>query len=422
VHASLNDACALVEGALVGPFRRRIVDAAAAAGDARAALLRLRDSMQSHAWKGDGIEISLGRFVKTFDARTREDGFHVLNDWDGKADRVSETTIPVDVLDYFVRLRGAGPPDRDALAVLVDYYFAHLLALFALRSWDEGDADENLDRVDRLLAALQGADGSGQRFAANAETLLLIGTSHFEAVEIGYDKLLARVRSLDGAHRKNVALGHAASMGSHLRFGFEATYHRDTVAMRRDNVADYPWLSFSLATLMRDYAQSRSAAADAADREAVVEALLNGLSADARAFVGEAPASLASCAAERDEFAALFRAHRAELVEAFTRHEPSAAAYSPLSFFFNFSHNVVKGIVVDALLRGRPWPIGLNDLLSVGPRGAADTRARQTLAGTLMGYARSNPDTIGGRAMPVIVYDPQAGRQAFSIAMHKISE
>jgi hypothetical protein len=41
-----------------------------------------------------------GRFVKEFDATTRSEGFHVLNDWDGKADRVNEDTIPVDVLNY----------------------------------------------------------------------------------------------------------------------------------------------------------------------------------------------------------------------------------------------------------------------------------------------------------------------------------
>ena len=59
-----------------------------------------------------------------------------------------------------------------------------------------------------------------------------------------------------------MALGHAASMGSHLRFGFEATYARDTVIMRNDNVTDYPWLSFSLATLMREYSRMRDEGAE----------------------------------------------------------------------------------------------------------------------------------------------------------------
>ena len=44
------------------------------------------------------------------------------------------------------------------------------------------------------------------------------------------------------------------------------------------------------------------------------------------------------------------------------------------------------------------------------------------LAVTLMGYARSNPDRINGRPTPVIVYDPDSGREAFSIAMKKLKE
>src|SRR5262249_42073075 len=153
--------------------------------------------------------------------------------------------------------------------------FFHVLTLFSLRIWDEGDADANLDRVSHLLTALQGPDGSGQPFAANAETLILIATSHFELQERGYDKLLARVRLLNDRHRTAIALGHAGSMGCHLRFGFEATYRRDTSLMRGDNVADYPWLCFALATLMQEY--SRRKAEGAADEgDALAEGILNG--------------------------------------------------------------------------------------------------------------------------------------------------
>jgi hypothetical protein len=37
-----------------------------------------------------------------------------------------------------------------------------------------------------------------------------------------------------------------------------------------------------------------------------------------------------------------------------------------------------------------------------------------------MGYARANPDRIRGRLMPVIVYDPQAGREFVTIAIRKL--
>jgi len=39
-----------------------------------------------------------------------------------------------------------------------------------------------------------------------------------------------------------------------------------------------------------------------------------------------------------------------------------------------------------------------------------------------MGYARANPQRIRGRPMPVIVYDPGAGRRAYSVTMQKLRE
>ena len=78
----------------------------------------------------------------------------------------------------------------------------------------------------------------------------------------------------------------------------------------------------------------------------------------------------------------------------------------------------VKGTVIDALLRGRPWSVALDDLLTANGDGAP----KQELAVTLMGYARSSPDRINGRLTPVIVYDPDSGRAAFSITMRKLKE
>lgn len=417
------DTCALVEQALGGGVRRRIVAGVARSCDLRTALVRLRDSMRSNVWKAAGAEINLGKTVRMYDGLTRRDGFHVMHDWDGIADRVNEDTIPVDVLHYLAEQRGGSEADSGVLGILLDYYFMHLLALLSLRIWDEGDADANLDRLGELLALLQGADGSGQLFAANAETLLLLGTSHYEIDERGYDRLLEKVRTLNPAHRTMVALGHATSMGSHLRFGFEATYARDTVIMRDDNVTDYPWLCFSLATLMREYARLRAAGTTGPEPDAISEALVNGLSPDARAFVRSAPpASPAPFEGERVAFAELFRAHHEALLQEFERFRPSTTTYSPLSFFFNFSHNVVKGAVVDALLRAEPWRLTLNDLLTAIASGDDQNAAKEKLATTLMGYARANPQRIRGKLMPVIVYDPAAGRRAFSIAMQKLRE
>lgn len=419
---SFTDACALLEPALSAAARRDILAELSGARDFAQALRRLRAAMKAHTWKVGGRRIELDEIVGKYDRRTRQDGFHVLHDWDGKADQVNDDIIPIDVLDYLIARRGGEPPDAAALAILLDYYFLHLLALFSLRIWDDGDADANLDRLTDLLAALQGPGGSGQRFVDEAGTLILIATSHFEIVERGYATLLARVRALNQAHRVRIALAHTVSMGSHLRFGFEATYGRDTVVMRDDNVADYPWLCFALVTVMQEYARLEAAGADDIDKAPIVEGILNGLSADARAFLGQPPPSLSGSGADRGEFRALFLQHRDALAEAFQQYKPSPEQYSPLAFFFNFSHNVLKGMVVDALLRGRAWPLTFDDMLTTLSRDAGEPALKQELAVTLMGYARASPDTIRGRPMPVIVYDPATGRDAFAVTMRKIRE
>jgi hypothetical protein len=222
-------------------------------------------------------------------------------------------------------------------------------------------------------------------------------------------------------------------MGCHLRFGFEAQCGRDTLALRDDNLADYPWLCFALSAVMREYSRladagftgTRGAPAGApAERTLAVieEALLNGLTADARAFIGVPPPSLSESEADRVRFVDGFTRHKAALLTAFEKYRPTDEAYSPLSFFFNFSHNVVKGTVVDALLWGEAWDVSLNDLLTGVPRSGLEAGSQQLLAATLMAYARSNPDRIRGRLMPVIVYDPQAGRRAYSVAIEKLTQ
>jgi hypothetical protein len=416
---SFDAACAQVQAALGA--RRDIVEEVAGVRTFRAALTRLREMMRTDVWPVDGASLNLGRYVRAFDSQMRLHGFHALHDWDGKAERVNENTIPIDVLDFVAGLRGDDPPDRAALAILLDYHFVYVLALLSLKIWDHIEADENLDRLDALVHELQGPNGSGQPFIADSETLLLIATSHYELEDGAYDRLLDRVRTLNERHRTKIALSHAASIGSHLRFGFEATYGRDTVVMRNDNVADYPWLSFSVATLMGEYIRLRDAGATGSERETVVEALVNGLSPDARAFVGDhPPASLAGCEEEGAVFRSQFLAWRDDLLGEMERHRPSLRSYSPFSFFFNFSQNVLKGTVVDALLRGRAWPLSLNDLLTAVPADEDRTREKERLATTLMGYARSSPDRIRGKLTPVIVYDPAAGRQAFAVTLRKL--
>jgi hypothetical protein len=397
-EVTFSSACERLEAILASPLRSRILEASS--------LSSLPRAFQA----GSFPALSLQPLVQRLDSRTRADGFHVLNDWDGKRDALNEETIPAEVARFAVENSAEG---STVAAVLVDYYFLYVLALLALRAWDEGDPNENLRRVTELLGALQGPEGSGHRFVDDAETLLLVSVSHFEPDVTAYDRLLAKVRALDEDNRTRLALAHAAILASHLRFGFEATYGRDILEMRKDNAPDYPWLLLALTTLLDRYA--RGVEGEARDR--VVEGLLNGLTPDPRAFVGSPPAALATFEAERSRFLELWEAHRAALFAEFERHRPSEEAYSPLSFFFNFPHNLLKGIVIDALLRGEPCRVPLNALLTGIPHDPAKT----ALAKTMMGYAQRSPDRIRGRLTPVIVYDPRAGRRAFSETLRRIA-
>ena len=69
------------------------------------------------------------------------------------------------------------------------------------------------------------------------------------------------------------------------------------------------------------------------------------------------------------------------------------------------------------------WAISLSDLLTGAVRpDEPSERARETLARTLMAYARTNPHKIRGRLMPVIVYDPEAGYRAFRLTLRRLRE
>lgn len=419
---SFASVCDTLEEALSGPFRADVVRELSTSSTIGAAFRRLRDAMRSDVWAFGDANLTLAVAVREYDRKTRDQGFHALHDWDGVAAHVNIDTIPVDVLDYIAGQRADDRFDPAAPAILIDYYFMHVLSLLTLRVWDEGDADANLDRVDALLRLLQGPGGSGQRFCDDAESLLLIATAHYEREEWGYDLLLARVRTLNQKHRARIALGHGAAIGCHLRFGFEATYGRDTSLMRNDNVADYPWLCFSLATLMDEYHLAREGGGAVLDRRALVESMLNGMTADPRAFVGAGLSSLAAHEVERARFRERFLTYESDLVSEFEAFQPRAEAYSPLSFFFNFSHNVMKGQIVDSLLWSLPWPVGLNDLFTGERRDEDPNRSREKLARTLTAYARTNPHRIRGRLMPVIVYDPEAGYRAFRLALRRLRE
>ena len=105
--------------------------------------------------------------------------------------------------------------------------------------------------------------------------------------------------------------------------------------MRNDNVADYPWLYFALAVVMREYVRiHENGCSDQGEREAVVEALLNGLSPDTKILVNP-PAKPFSAIhkTEHAEFCEHLHSYRDDLLEECKPHRPSMNAYSPIGFF-----------------------------------------------------------------------------------------
>jgi hypothetical protein len=415
-----TSACASLERLLAGNFRRHTVEAAARLSPSARGLQHLAAGMRSHRWRDAAETIDLSEAVDALDRATRHEGFHVLHDWDGKAARVTPNSIAVDVVEFTAAQAGTLAPQPAVLAVLLDYYFMYVLALVAMRAWDTEDPGASLDRVSGLLELLQGANGSGQRFADNAETLLLIATSHYEPNEHGYDLLLGRGRALPHRNRVAMALGHAQAMGSHLRFGYEVTYGKDLTAMREDNVADYPWLCFALAGLFDEYRRLRDAGDTGESRDRVIEGIANALSPDPDAFLGRPPASLNAHGVDLSRVHAGLEEFRTELAGSIALHRPLDRGYSPLALFFNFSQNVLKGTVADAVLRGAAWTLSLNDLFTGVPKTDPRAEAKLRLTRTLGAYARANPDTIRGRLSPVIVYDPIVGRQYFGQLMRSL--
>ena len=415
--STFDRACEALQIALSSSFRRDVVAAASRAKTLGPGLNQLSGPMRSHVWRAGSTTVDLAEIVSDLDHRTRVEGFHVLNDWDGKAARVTPNTIAVDVLEFTATHMGGEPMNPAVLAIVIDYYFMYVLALVAMRAWDSDEPGAALDRVSSLVGHLQGLQGSGQGLAENAETLLLVATSHYEPNENGYELLLQRARALPHTNRVAMALSHAQAMGGHLRFGFEVTYGKDLKAMRDDNGADYPWLNFALAGLLDEYARLIETGERGVWFDRVTEGIINGLTPDPEAFLGNPPGWLDAHQEDYLRVREGLDRHRADLIAAFEAHRPLNTAYSPIALFFNFSQNVLKGTVADALLRGDAWTVSLNDLFTGVPRGQLKSEAKIRLCNTLTTYARRNPDSIRGRLSPVIVYDPITARQYFGAAM-----
>src|SRR5215831_798027 len=177
LEITFDEACSVLETTLKGEARTEILDHLCAAKTFTDALAKMRSGIRSHTFRTRSGQLNLGSIVRTLDEKTKKDGFTVLIDWDGKANRWVDEMIPIDVLDYFVR--GVDPVkidsgERQSLAILLDYYLLYVVALLAMRVGDEGHTPDNVDRVTSLIGDVQSAAGSGQKNVDDAGTLILV--------------------------------------------------------------------------------------------------------------------------------------------------------------------------------------------------------------------------------------------------------
>ena len=346
--------------------------------EADAPFARLASAMRKHTFPSAP---SLRLMVGALDAKTRRDGFHVMQAWDFKAHTFSKDPAPTLLVEHCARLQRKAEA-RTAIAVLLDVYMYSVLSLLAMRAWDEGDAGSNLDRVTLLIhLALQ--EGSGLAYVDDAETLLFLAASYFHPDETSYETLLERVRSLPMRQQVRIAASSGAMLSAHLRWGFKYMYGRDIQRMRDDNAADYPWVRFAVETLAR----SRSA-----------EPLLIALAADPWEMVELVRRTNAFDASELQSL------------------QPPRGEFSPLSVIFNFPSNAVVALVASTIEDGLFYP-SLSALFtrSSGLNGAG-------LAERLMKYSASDPTRLGAGGVPLVVYDPREGARACNLVLRLIGE
>src|SRR5262245_25723249 len=131
---TFDSGCSTFETVLRGDTRHEILkEVISRSKNLDEALIRLRGAIRSHQFRAGNVQVNLTKLVNRLDERTQKDGFHVLRDWDGKADRLLDESIPTDVLDFLGRslprnllLSPVGGSATTILAILLDYYFLYI--------------------------------------------------------------------------------------------------------------------------------------------------------------------------------------------------------------------------------------------------------------------------------------------------------
>jgi hypothetical protein len=157
-----------------------------------------------------------------------------------------------------------------------------------------------------------------------------------------------------------------------------------------------------------------------ADREAVVEALLSGLSADPWAFVDSLPTALSGHPDWHADVRRLLARHRSALLSDFEIHQPSPRTFSPLGFACNFPTNATVAMAALAVQGDDSHP-PVNALFAREPDSTPPERSALQLAERLMAFAASDPARLGAGGAPLLVYDPFDGAHCYNTTIRTLS-
>jgi hypothetical protein len=409
LSAEFHEACARLSEILAGETRHEMLDVIGRARGGPAPALR--SAIRRHRFGTASADVVLCDIVERFEGPARQEGFHILRTWDPQRHRFLTDITPALMVGFAERAASGGHPQSPA--ILLDCYFLFVIMLLAMRVWDTDEPSTSLRRVGALLAELQGLTGSGHQFVDDAPSLVSLAIAQYQPHEPAYDLYLERVKELDPQLRLSLALANASNFGSHLRWGRRYMYADDAAELRNDNVVDYPWVLETLQTLTRAGAEGdREAAAQSPTRRQLLTGIVNALSADPGAFLGEVPDVLAGQAVEQQSLRDVLERHLRTLHTDVVAARPTDEAYAPIALQFNFLHNVLTAKLALACDGHPAADVSLSVLLGTSEAPSRSlARSPEVLARLLAGFA-SEPHRREARGAPLIVYDPSWGREA----------
>jgi len=310
------------------------------------------------------------------------------------------------LLDYYIdRVERTGD-FRDletTVPIIFDFYLLYHLTLLSLRIWDEGSPDENLHILRELLKELQEGEGSsGERFFTHPISLLRMATSLNNEYIEPYRDILEKISDLGKRNRIRYSILNAKDTGTHLRTLIATNYlqppapineetwraffeSEDGTTHRKGNDIDYEQLLSAFNILLSRYAELKVKAPDDPERTEIVEALLDGLTADPDFFISSPQLLRAflppSARPDLDKFRILLIENLDSLVEDFERFNPKRYRYSPLGQVHPVAvsiYNLMEDVLL-SLISSEFEQFSYEDRLSVNQDEETDAQKREWL-------------------------------------------